>query len=62
MYRCEAVGLEFLDRAPARFDSVVDVRATPQQIFDVFEDAHAWTVWAPMIRKVEWTSPKPFGV
>ncbi len=38
------------------------MHATPEQIFEVFEDAHAWTVWALPIQKVEWTSPKPFGV
>jgi len=40
----------------------VTVKATPDQIFEVFEYAHAWTVWAQPIQKVEWTSPKPFGI
>jgi hypothetical protein len=62
VFPCRKVGLEFLDSAPARFDSVVQVRATPAEIFETFEDAHSWTLWAPPIRRVEWTSPKPFGV
>ena len=62
MFPCKKVGLDFLSSAPARFDAQVEVHATPEQIFEVFEDAHAWTVWAPPITNVDWTSPKPYGV
>ena len=62
MHPCRKIGLEFLDSASARFDSVVEVRASPEEIFEIFEDARSWPEWAPPIRKVEWTSPKPFGV
>lgn len=62
MNRCRDVGMDFFDTAPARFVAEVEVRATPGQIFDAFEDAEAWPAWALPIRRVEWTSPKPFGV
>ncbi len=62
MNPCREVGLEFVDDAPYRYVADVTVRATPEQVFEVFEDAEAWTVWALPIQKVEWTSPKPFGV
>lgn len=62
MNTCREVGLDFFESAPARFVAEVEVRATPEEIFDVFEDAHSWTVWALPITNVEWTSPKPFGV
>jgi uncharacterized protein YndB with AHSA1/START domain len=62
MHQCQRVDIGFLDTASARFEATVDIAATPEQIFDAFEDAHAWTVWALPITKVEWTSPKPFGV
>lgn len=62
MFPCRKVGLEFLDSAPTRFDSVVAVAATPAEIFATFEDAESWPLWAPPIRRVEWTSPEPFGV
>jgi len=62
VFACRKVGLDFLGSAPARFDAKVEIHATPEEIFDVFEDAHAWTVWAPPITNVEWTSPKPYGV
>lgn len=59
---CTKVGLEFLEQADNVFKAEEIIRATPEQIFEVFEHAEAWTVWAMPIQKVEWTSPKPFGV
>lgn len=60
-YECTKVGVEFLERTKNVFVAEEIVRATPDQIFDVFEDAHSWTVWAMPIQKVEWTSPRPYG-
>jgi uncharacterized protein YndB with AHSA1/START domain len=62
MYDCKRVDLSFFESAPSSFSAVVEIAATPDRVFDAFEDAHAWTVWAPPIRGVEWTSPQPFGV
>jgi hypothetical protein len=62
MYECTKLDTSFFDSASTSVTAVVEVAATPDRIFDVFEDAHAWTVWAPPIQKVEWTSPKPFGI
>ncbi len=59
---CTKVGLDFLEQTKNVFKAEEIIRATPEQIFEVFEDAHAWTVWAMPIQKVEWTSPKPFGI
>lgn len=59
-FPCTPVGLEFFASAPHCFPATEIVKATPEQIFEVFEDAHAWTVWADPIQDVEWTSPKPF--
>jgi uncharacterized protein YndB with AHSA1/START domain len=62
MHTCRAVGMEFFEEAPARFVAEVDVAATPEEIFEAFEDAEFWTQWALPITHVEWTSPPPFGV
>jgi uncharacterized protein YndB with AHSA1/START domain len=61
-FECTKVGLEFLDQSSNVFKAEEIVRATPQQVFDVLENAHAWTVWAMPITGVEWTSAQPFGV
>ena len=61
-FECTPVGLDFLQQTNNVFRAEETVRASPAAIFEVFEDAHAWTVWAMPIQKVEWTSPRPFGV
>jgi len=61
-FECTKVGLDFLDQTKNVFHSIEIVKATPEQIFDVFENAHSWTEWALPIQKVEWTSPQPYGV
>ncbi len=57
-----AVGMDFFETAPKKAVASQVIHATPDQIFDAFEDAGAWTVWAGPIQNVEWTSPKPFGL
>lgn len=61
-YPCEHVDLSFVDTAPYRFVSTVDLAITPQQLFEVLSDETSWPQWASVITKVIWTSPKPFGV
>ena len=45
-FSCTKVGVDFLDQTKNLFVAREIVKATPDQIFEVFEDAHAWTVWA----------------
>jgi len=62
MKPCERVGLDFIDTAPFRFVSTVDLTITPEQVFEVLDDAESWPHWAMAITKVTWTSPQPHGV
>jgi len=62
MHACERVGLEFIDSAPFRFVSTVELAITPEQVFEVLSDAESWPQWATAITKVTWTSAEPFGV
>ena len=61
-YECERVDLDFVDTAPFRFVSTVDLAITPAQLFDVLADETSWPHWATVITDVEWTSPEPRGV
>ena len=61
-FSCSPVGVDFLKTSRNVFKAEQIIKATPNQIFDVFEDEESWTVWAPPIQKVEWTSPRPFRV
>lgn len=62
MPTCEHVDLSFIDSAPYRFVSTVDLAITPEQVFEVLADAESWPHWATVITKVTWTSPEPRGV
>jgi carbon monoxide dehydrogenase subunit G len=62
MKPCEQVGLEFIDTAPFRFVSTVDLPISPEQVWEVLDDAESWPHWATAITKVTWTSPQPHGV
>ncbi|MDF2823570.1 MAG: hypothetical protein K0R68_978 [Mycobacterium sp.] len=59
---CERVALSFIDTAPFRFVSTVDLAITPEQLFDVLADETSWPQWATVITQVDWTSPQPHGV
>lgn len=61
-FPCRPVDLTFLDSAPYQIKNEVIINASPERIFEVFEDGDSWCKWVKAINKVEWTSPKPFGV
>ena len=60
-YRCEPVGLDYLETARFRWTAAEVVDATPDRVFEAFADPEAWRRWVQAIRGVEWTSPEPFG-
>ncbi|MCZ8379500.1 SRPBCC family protein [Mycobacterium sp. CPCC 205372] len=62
MFPCERVPLTFVDTAPYRFVSTVDLAITPEQVFEVLADETSWPQWATVITKVTWTSPEPRAV
>ena len=62
MQTYQPVDRSFFDTTRFSFAVEVELDCSPDQLFTVFEDAHAWTVWADALKKVEWTSPKPYGI
>lgn len=61
-YQCKRVELDFIDRAPFRFVSTVELAITPEELFEVLADETSWPHWATVITNVEWTSPEPRGI
>ena len=61
-YQCERVELDFIDRAPFRFVSTIELAITPEELFEVLADETSWPHWATVITNVEWTSPEPRGI
>lgn len=49
---------EFVEAAPVRCSVTQELPCSAARLFAVFEDAHAWTVWA-RLASVVWTSPLP---
>ena len=47
-FECTKVGLEFLNETKNVFSAIEIVKATPEQVFDVFENAHSWTSTSPV--------------
>lgn len=41
-YPCERFDLNFIDAAPLRFASTVDLAISPEQLFEVVGDAESW--------------------
>lgn len=62
MHPCTPVDLSYFEGKSFCYQAVVEVDATPEQVFASFEDASAWPAWAMPITNVEWTSAKPYGL
>jgi hypothetical protein len=56
------VDASFFDTAPMRFKNVVELDASPAEVFSIFEDGESWPHWFRAIRKVKWTSDRPYRV
>ena len=61
-FPCRPVDSTFFDTAPMRFKNAVELDARPAQVFAIFEDGESWPRWFAGMRKVAWTSNKPYGV
>ncbi len=57
--QCEKVGPEFFEDKQHCSSVHEIVQATPERVFEIFQDAESWTKWALPITDVEWTSPFP---
>ena len=62
MNECKPLTLEDFDRLDESFRFETTLDATPERVFEVFEDPESWPIWARPIQTVTWTSPKPFAV
>ena len=61
-FPCRPVDFSFFDTAPMRFKNAVELDASPDRVFSIFEDGESWPRWFRAIHKVQWTSDKPYGV
>ncbi|MGD8318718.1 MAG: SRPBCC family protein [Myxococcales bacterium] len=59
--KLEPIGLDFFDRAPLRVETTMTARCAPEDLMETLRGDTVWTEWASALKKVEWTSPKPYG-
>lgn len=57
----QPVNLDFFNTANLRVTSVIEARCPSERIMETLRGDVVWTQWAPALKKVEWTSPKPYG-
>jgi len=62
MHPLEPAGEDFLRRAKAHSVAECEYPIPAERLFALFEEGPTWSEFFPVIRKVEWTSPRPFGV
>jgi hypothetical protein len=61
-FACTPIDFEYYTTAPQRFVNRAEFDVTPAQLFAIFEEETSWPRWVPGIVRVDWTSPRPFGV
>jgi hypothetical protein len=62
MYPLEPAGEDLLRRAQAHSVAEREYPIAAERLFAMFEEGSSWCEFFPVIRKVEWTSPRPFDV
>ena len=52
---------EFFKTANLRATAVMEANCSAEKLMETLAGDVIWTQWAPALKKVEWTSPKPYG-
>ena len=61
MYPLAPAGEDLLRRARAHSVVEREMPASAARLFALLEEGETWCRFFPVIRRVEWTSPRPFG-
>ena len=61
-FLCQTVDMTFFETAPFKYVAEVEFGVSAADVFASFENADDWPRWAMPIQRVEWTSPRPFGI
>jgi len=61
MHALEPAGEDLLERAKACSVTEREMAVSADALFAALEEGKTWSDFFPVIRHVEWTSPKPFG-
>jgi hypothetical protein len=53
---------DFLNVAPFRYVNIVDVPVPAERTWAALTSDDALVSWSPLVTKLRWTTPRPFGV
>ncbi len=61
-YRLEALDASFFDTAPYVYRLPVELDVPPERVWESLTSDRALADWGLGLHRLEWTSPRPFGV
>jgi hypothetical protein len=61
MHPLSPAGEDLLERAKASSITEREMAVSADALFSALEEGETWSKFFPVIRHVEWTSPRPFG-
>lgn len=57
----KAIDEHFFKTANLIASATMEAHCPPERLMETLAGDVVWTQWAPALKKVEWTSPKPYG-
>jgi hypothetical protein len=61
-YPLESCDESYFDNAPHIYRFVQDLPVSPERVWESLVSEHSVADWSPLLRSLEWTSPRPLGV
>ncbi|GAA5317825.1 MAG: SRPBCC family protein [Candidatus Pelagadaptatus aseana] len=61
LFSCVPVELDFICEAPLVFENIIEVDATPDDVFEVLTDVDSWPKWFSGMTDVKWLTDAPHG-
>lgn len=62
IFKCEEVGVDFLETAPYQIVTETVLEAPREEVFALLGDESLWPEWFSEMQKITWTTPLPRAV
>lgn len=61
IFTLKPIGLDFFENAPLLVRSTMVAKCAPEDLMETLRGDTVWSEWAPALKKVVWTSKKPYA-